>query len=354
MRVLHVCAYAAPYEGNFIRSLRHLERGLDGGAVYAFPESARDIPWCRSLAEERRVYFLPLLKSYIRPRTYSTLRRIYRECPDITAVHSHFELYDVPARLTAPEGVNVFWHLHDPIENDRSIKLRLLYKLQYGLLHGEARLISPSKKHGDYAIRLGFPENRVSCVHNCIDVSRIQRVSTPSDKRRFDFLMFGWDYTRKGVDLCVRAAKLLPGPLKIGVVGNEETARSIYAQFGRVEGVEVVAPVADINELYAQSKCFLHISRAEGFSYALLEAIYAGLPVICSDIPENLFAKAFPTVSIVKSEDPNRLALAMLRALNGCGYTDEQADASRSVIENEYSLSAWSNRILSCYGADAR
>ena len=61
-----VCAYAAPYEGNFIKSLKVLgnvykEKG--DKMVYAFPESARNILWCKELEKHTDVY-LSLIHIY--------------------------------------------------------------------------------------------------------------------------------------------------------------------------------------------------------------------------------------------------------------------------------------------------
>jgi hypothetical protein len=52
MKILQVCAYAAPYEGNFIKSLLALESHLTAAGhevVYAFPESAASIEWCKEI-----------------------------------------------------------------------------------------------------------------------------------------------------------------------------------------------------------------------------------------------------------------------------------------------------------------
>ena len=63
MTVLQVCAFAAPYEGNFIKSLKALGQDLSEKGhkmIYAFPESAKNIGWCKKLAEETDVYIFCL------------------------------------------------------------------------------------------------------------------------------------------------------------------------------------------------------------------------------------------------------------------------------------------------------
>ena len=72
MTVLQVCAYAAPYEGNFIASLKKLGEALKSRGhkmIYAFPENAREKEWCQKLSGETKVYFLPLAKARIKPST---------------------------------------------------------------------------------------------------------------------------------------------------------------------------------------------------------------------------------------------------------------------------------------------
>ena len=63
MNVLQVCAYAAEYEGNFIKSLRCLDnllREQGHNTLYAFPENAKNKEWCAELSKTSKVFFLPL------------------------------------------------------------------------------------------------------------------------------------------------------------------------------------------------------------------------------------------------------------------------------------------------------
>lgn len=354
MTILQVCAYAAPYEGNFIKSLKILgkvyaEKGVK--MIYAFPESARNISWCRDLERYTDVYYLPLARARIKLNTYRGLKNIYKKYPDLAIIHSHFELYDAPVSLTAPKSVRVFWHLHDALEGYTGIKNKLEHKVQYGFCHKNAVLLSVSQKHMKYVLKKGFPEKNARYVPNGLDTDRIRLVSTEVTKREFDFLIFGWEFERKGVDLCIEAVKKIKNKkIKVAVVGSSNTKKIIKEKYGQVLGIEIVEPVTDINELYAKSKCFLHISRAEGFSYALLEAIYAGLPVICSDISENRFAKKFPTVEMIKNENVAEISEKMKNIVVGQIYSKEMFDKSRRIIDEEYSIACWVGNMLKQYG----
>lgn len=352
MKILQVCAYAAPYEGNFIKSLKALgdaleERGHE--MLYAFPETAFDIPWCQELSKLAKVYFLPLAKARIRPSTYLALRKIYQENPTIRIVHSHFELYDVPVNLSFPKHVKIFWHLHDALEMYSDCKNRLIHKLQYGWFHSKTELLSVSQKNMDYVLKCGFPQKQAQYIPNGLDIERLQQITTPNTERKYDFLMFGWEYERKGVDLCCQAVKKLNRGIRVAVVGTEQTEKKIHDQIGKFQNVEVISPQPDINALYCQTKCFLHISRAEGLSYALLEAVYVGLPVVSSDIPENLFAREFPTVRFVKNEDIDSIAEAMSEIMVSSEISKESVMKSRLLIEQKYSKSHWVEKVLDQY-----
>lgn len=353
MTVFQVCAYAAPYEGNFIKALKALGETLSHEGhkmVYAFPENAREIDWCVALGKQTDVYFLPLAKARLKPQTYSQLKKIYAKYPDLGIIHTHFELYDVPVVMTAPKHVKVFWHLHDALEVYNDPKSRMVHKVQYGMLHKKAKLLSVSEKHMEYVLRLGFPKEQAAFVPNGLDTGRIRRVPSCRNNLTYDFLIFGWDFDRKGVDLCVEAAKKLGGSVKIAVIGNENTEAIIRQRFGEVKGVTVLQPVADINALYADCGCFLHISRAEGLSYALLEAVYAGLPVICSDIRENQFAQTFETVTMVPNENVEQIAAAMEAMLHRPEFTDEQIAGVQQQIDQAYSISCWVKNVRAHYG----
>lgn len=355
MKVLQVCAYAAPYEGNFIKSLKSVGAALKEAGhqmIYAFPETAKDIDWCRELAKTTDVYFLPLAKARIKPSTYRAMRRIFKAHPDIEVAHSHFELYDVPVTMTAPKSVRVFWHLHDAIENEKGLKNRIEYRLQYGWFHKKTVLLSVSEKHRDYTLRLGFPEKQARYIPNGLDLARIRPVSTDVVSRPYDFLIFGWDFERKGVDLCVQALQQCSSPVRVAIVGKEGTEQRIIDEFGKVSGIEVVQPVTDINSLYAKTKCFLHISRAEGLSYALLEAVYAGLPVICSDIKENLFASVFPTVTMTEKGNVEKIAVAMEKIYQNPVISSVDVAKAREIIDKDYSVACWTKRILQAYGVN--
>ena len=60
--IVFVCQYAAPYEGNFILSLKALESKLmeqfQAKAIYVFPNNAKTQVWMMSFQKAHKVHFI--------------------------------------------------------------------------------------------------------------------------------------------------------------------------------------------------------------------------------------------------------------------------------------------------------
>lgn len=361
--ILQICAYAAPYAGNFISSLVALadacrEKGYE--TIFAFPEKAQSKKWCRELAANYQTVFLPLAKARINPKTYGVLRRLFLQY-DICIAHSHFELYDIPLSVSATSKTKQFWHLHDSIEliyNNNSQIRRLVMRMQYGFFGRNAKLLAVSRVSMEFAKRIGFNAHNAFYVPNGMDTTRLSQATLNRDKAKYDFLIFGWAYVTKGVDILVQV--LNTGSLKgytCAIVCDYETWNNEITKELKGPGSDSVVwvpPRENVVELYQDTRCFLHISRSEGLSYALMEAIYSGCVVISSDIEQNLFAKPCPTVHYIPVGDAEALASEMQRVVTK-EYTHNSRDyeISRSFIDNNYSAQKWVDNVLNYYFEDS-
>lgn len=190
MEILQISAYAGITGGNHIPSLLHLEKRMKEQGyttVYALLETVSNFSWCKELQTHAKVYFLPVKRARILLRTYLTLQRIFQQ-HEITLVHSHFELYDIPAVVVAGHKAKVFWHLHDPIgeylENGKWSR-KMLMHLQYSCMGKNAKLLTVSQKHGEVACKLGFFRDNVVYIPNGLDLSRILDSSMMEKKQNF-------------------------------------------------------------------------------------------------------------------------------------------------------------------------
>lgn len=354
MTVLQVCAYGADYPGNFIASLEALEAALKEKGIhtiYAFVEKASAKPWCKEIQKRTKVYFLPEVKARILPKTYSIFHKIYRENA-VDLVHSHFELYDIPATVTAPKGAKIFWHLHDPIDPGTGLR-GILWKLQYGVVGKWASLISVADFYRDAVIKMGFPAAQTVTVLNSINLDRIQDSRTVTEKS-YDFLTFGWDFHRKGDDLILKACERLAKEgysFRLLLNGNEKTWPELDEFLAGANPSWLVrgGPVSDVNTLFSASSVFIQASRRETFSYAVCEAAYAGLPVISSDIAGLEWAHALPSVTFFDNENMEQLYLLMKNCLDGKVCSNSEIEHSRDTIYAHYSLNVWAEKIMEQY-----
>ena len=350
--ILQVCAYSAPYPGNFIATLTSLAKFnyIKGyTTIFAFPETAKLYDWCNELEKTYIIYYLPLKKARINLKTYIRIRQIYKE-NNIVIAHSHFELYDIPVSLMAPKEVKLYWHLHDALEliyKNSNIIYRLIWKIQYAVCGKNVVLLSVSEKGKEFASYLGFRSSNSFFVPNGIDINRIDQ--SKNGKTKNNFLIYGWDYYRKGVDILINAVEILKDmDFECRVVADIDVYNKI-SEYGYKQ-IRYQKPVQCVADLYSETKCFLHISRHEGLSYALLEAIYAGCIVICSDIEQNRFAKCFPNVFFVPVGDSDAVAKCMKSIILGeLKISNSDIKKAKEIITNEYSLDAWLNKIQGYY-----
>lgn len=358
MKVLQVCAFAAEYSGNFIASLEALESELNRkniSVIYAFPQGAEEKEWCKTIQERTKVYFLPLAKARILPKTYQMFQQIYKENKDIKIIHSHFELYDMPATLMAPKGMKIFWHLHDSQTEGERLR-KILWKLQYGIVGKRAYLLSVSEHYRENIIKMGFQEKRTTTVVNAINLDRFNTDYEFENRTYiYDFCTFGWDFYGKGVDLLLNACDRLEKngyQFKLLLNGNYFTWKKLQEYLdGRTSGYLVKGnPVEDVNGLFEKTGVFILASRSETFSYAVCEAAYFGLPVISSRIPGLEWAKELPTVQFFEVENVDSLYEAMEAYLKGKKNTDFERQQTRKIIEQKYSMNVWVKQIMECYG----
>ena len=350
MKVLQICAYAARYGGNFLASLKALEAALEQQGVktaYLFPETARDMPWCRELCSRAQVYFAGLNR--FSPKVY---RQIKAVMADADVIHSHFELYDCLTAMAKKKHQKLFWHLHDSFEEVIDLPHRIINKFQYGWLGKKATLISPNDHYSSMVAAWGFPGGRIIHVDNAVEFSRLHRENKEIE---YDFLVFGGFYRIKGLDVLMDACRILRDKgvdFRLGVVGYPDTWRFLEDNYPELKGnIRKLEPSEDVSGFYNAAGAYICASRRECFSYAVLEALYMGKTSIVSRIPGNQWAVGYPSVTAFPTEDAVALAAAMERQLTEpCSAADRLASAED--VEKRYCARKWAQTIKEIYFGD--
>ena len=366
--VLHVTDYGAPYEGNFVASLRALEARLNqagSGMVYVFPRRSGNVAWTQAMIREKQNVHLIQSDSFF---AYARqIRRLLQES-GATILHEHFihykqKLAALLAAKTCGHRVNTVLHLHNHIELPTSPLRRLPHLLQFSSV---ARFVCCSESVAAHLTRDGINPSRIRVAQNAIAFERLDRfdpdlretLSLPQNAKLA--LLFGYNFEVKGVDIAVEAVRLLsersaqPVYLAIALSSHREEVHSrICAQLNLPELPEwimLLPPREDVASYYRLADVFLSPSRQEGFCYALIEAAYCRTPVLASaiDAQKDL---ALPQEAFFPPQDASALCDAMAQVFAEPD-TPQRAErlslASARVVET-YSLAHWAERVAAVY-----
>lgn len=365
--VLHLTDYGAPYEGNFVASLRALEQrlGADGmRMLYVFPKRAGDMPWAQNMRREKSNVFLIEHNGFL---AYARqIRKLLRE-NDVTILHAHFihykeKLAALFAAKTCGHRVDTVLHLHNHLAIPKS-PLRALPQRLY--LPFVSRFVCCSRSVAQRLIADGIAPSRVAIAENAIAFERLdafeplskEALGIPSVDRVA--LLFGFNYMRKGVDLAVEAVRSLRETgeaVTLAIVlssRKEEVEAAILRQLQAQElpvWIKLLPARSDVAAYYHLADVFLSPSREEGFCYALVEAAYCCTPVLASaiDAQKDL---ALPPEAFVPPEDVAALSGAILRVFQAPD-TPERAqalEAAKRRVVDSYALNTWSERVLGVY-----
>jgi len=365
--VLHVCDYAAPYKGSFIRQLELLDdelgaRGL-GGSAFAFPPAAEGTDWfAEMVGHGRRAYTLP--PPGIRALgAYSAIRALLGST-GCDIVHSHFLGYDIPSALAvareraAGHRRMLIWHYRTALERplaERSLAQRLKDGLKFRYLgSGVDRYVAVTEALAREAAARGA-DGRVSAVVAGCDTDAFQpdpdarlrgRAALEVADDETLILHFGWHWKRKGGDVLVAAAKLL---------ADRGMARLSFVSVGAPPD-EVAPPVRDIPftervaELHQAADIFVSASRSEGFGNGLIEAFASGTPAVATLVEgqRELFEGVSGCYSAAP-DDAEGIADAIETLLEQRADWPRLGAVNRRHVVRHHSMRDWARRMADLY-----
>lgn len=359
--VLHVMNYGASYRGNFMDSLKSLdgklcELGMKN--IYLFCADAKHNDarkWIDEMCVQGdTVEFLTgeLIKDV----------KLIQELLDkyqVEIVHTHFTTRQQHLAVyfaTMFKKVKIFTHFHNhSIEAKNMIKRvirRVLYRRCYIVACSESVYLS--------AVR-DFPKTSKCFIDNGVNFDRLDKYSVisaeeygvPPEERAF--LIFGFDFYRKGVDLAVLALQQLREEghnftLLVSLSTNfEEVCTNIENILGCMpDWIKIIKARNDVATLYNYVDLFLSPSREEGLPYSVVEAAYSKCSVVLSDISAQAKLKIkygywFP------DGDVTAMTKAILQAEKEHDEKIQHWDEVKNYMREQYALEAWSNKIVDLY-----
>lgn len=145
-RILIAAQYSAPYEGNFIASLKNLHKHLstefDAVCAYVFPRAMSSQPWAADFIASNEVYLTGSLWGLITNEEADNI--VSRFNPSI--IYTHFEGYDKPfadAVARSRKPIQQVWHMHDTLLFHPNIVKAIYQVWSYFRHYGQPMLPPP-------------------------------------------------------------------------------------------------------------------------------------------------------------------------------------------------------------------
>jgi len=199
----------------------------------------------------------------------------------------------------------------------------------------------------DHLLQTGVPAERITVVHNGIDVQAIDRAlvqSTPGHGNGIHFVTVGSLTKRKGHATLIRAVAQIPAaiPLRVTIVGDgPERAElvALIAEAGVAGRVELAGYRSDAWAFLADADAYVQPSLHESFGISVLEAMAARLPVVASrtgGIPEIVTSEE--NSILVPPGDADALAAALIRIASDAALRERLGAAARERVESAFTI----------------
>lgn len=360
--ILQFLKFSAPYPGNFMQSLIKLDEvakkaGVD--TVYLFCKDTSHVGWMQEfMKDHKNVYFLS--ESY--SKDLSLVKKILKQ-HQIRYVHTHFTTAKHNSLIKAANfsyGAKLFTinHLHNHMPAEGFLKSAV----KNLLTHTDFYIGCSQSVGEDYKKTHPQHSKITTYVTNGIEFTRLD-ATAKLDRKDFGipegakiFLMFGFDYHRKGVDILLEAMKNLRAKgenvyLMISLSRNKEKlSETIRQNFGELPAwLKIVDAREDVGAYFKFADCFVSASREEGLATSLVEAVYCGCPIITSNIP-GPNSLGIPHTYLFESENVADLEKQMeaVMALTGAELKGISAEQKAYAVKT-FGMDVWAEKIFDIY-----
>ena len=170
------------------------------------------------------------------------------------------------------------------LHSERRINRIQKYLRKYVIQHASAYLASSSKSK---EAQLAYGARPERCFVSFLTVDLEKYKVHPEKRERNRILCVGSLIERKGIDLLFAALQGVQQEYTLALAGSgieEENLKKLSYNLGIKERVEFLGYLSEseLKKEYAKSSLFVLPTREDCFALVVLEAMCAGLPVICS------------------------------------------------------------------------
>jgi glycosyltransferase involved in cell wall biosynthesis len=291
----------------------------------------------------------------------SAVHAVTRENYDIVHLHNVEAAFVLPfLKLKYP----VLTTAHgSPVRVKRQkwgrISQKLMGLMEYPYLFLSDCATSVSKTDADYFARRY--NKRVRYVPNgtdslpCLEGSALSQTLNELGVQEGQYLLFaaGRIDPTKGCHLAIEAFKDVDSGLKLLVLGDlaqmpEYSQRLRQMADSRVVFTHHIRDKARLFGIVKSCRLFVFPSLLEAMSMMLMEASSLGVPIVCSDIPENTAVLA-DTGFYFRSGDALDLKAKLRWALSNYGEINDYAKKAKSRVTTNFSWDTIADQYEQCY-----
>jgi len=218
--------------------------------------------------------------------------------------------------------------------------LNILNRIKY--IKGADHYIAISNKIKQILIECGIPENKVTVVYSGIDPERVTggngKFFLKTYKKNNEFIIGNISYfaDHKAHEDLIKATKIVKEngyKVKLFLAGygeREKFLKKLVEEIGLEKDVIFLGFVENVKDLLAFFDLFVVSSREEGLCSSIIDAFFAGCPVVATDaggIPE--LVKNGETGVLVCKGDPFSLANGIVWAMENPHLMKEMAERAK-------------------------
>ena len=306
------------------------------------------------------VYLLPLQRTYDLTALRSAFDlRTFLQQQQIQIVQTFFESSDLWAGLVTKimSDAKLIWSRRD-MGILRARKHHLAYRLMANLPDAVFAVSEQVRQHSIEVDRID--PARVQTIYNGLDLSGWNAASIPEKLPQNTLITTIGNIRRvKGHDVFIRAAAtIVPHfPNACFSIAGEvldpdyfEELQILVRDLNIADRFHFIGGVTDLHQHLSAADIFVLPSRSEGFSNAIIEAMAASLPVVATNVGGNSEAvKDGVSGLLVPSEDPAKLAAAILQLLSNPSQAKAMGAAGRSIVAEHFTTEAMMKRITNTY-----
>lgn len=359
MKILHIYKDYPPILGGIENHVRLLAEGQaaaghDVTALVTNPAGLRSTENVENGVHVVRAGRLATVAST--PLTLALPWRLLRQQPDIVHLHFPYPVGEISQWLLR-RGRRTVLSYHSDIVRQASI-LRFYRPILARVLSWVDAIVigSPPMRASAY---LASHQAKSHLIPYGIPLERFSQPPSaprPASDDQFTLLFVGRLRYYKGLDTLIRALPQIPARLRIVGVGPMETEWKALAQeigvAGRIEWLGEASDEA-LPGLYQQADLFVLPAShsSEAFGLVQVEAMAAGLPVVCTELGTGTTYVNINDVTglVTPPRDPDALATAINSLIADPVHRAALGRAAQNRVHQEFALDVMVDRMLSLY-----